>query len=197
MSKLRDLYQKQKAEKLLEARVSLLQKGIYPFDVFLKETKETNYAATQISKLEEVADLHKTTVPTLFLFLKENAEVLMEAKTNPEAVESAMVNYAFLSEAIGKCVKEAVSLLSTKNKASSSLKAIYGKDAVKLMEFCIQRAEAHKLMEGDTSAIISHLAGELSNLPLSELSSLCESVPAIRLYVSNKVHKQLADIIVG
>ena len=40
----------------------------------------------------------------------------MESDANIAAVQSAMINYAFISEAIGKCVGEAVKIFKTKLK---------------------------------------------------------------------------------
>lgn len=197
MTKLRDLYKKNQAEKLMEARVGLLEKGVYPFDVFLKEHKETIEAASTIELLEQIALSYETAVPTFHLFVKHTSDVLMESKTDPDAVQASMINYAFISEALGKCVKEAVKLLAPKHPSNQPLSQIYGKDAIQLLEFCIQRAEAGKLMEGDTTVVVRNLATELSTLNLEELAKLCESVPAVRLYVSNSTHTELAKIIAG
>ena len=52
-------------------------------------------------------------------------------------------------------------------------------------------------MEGNTDKIVNLLSAELASLPLKKLSTLCESIPAIKLYVSNNVHTELAKIIAG
>lgn len=197
MAKISEIYKSKQSEKLFEARVNLLQKGIYPFDVFLKEHAETIKAAEQIEKLEEVVNAYSNKLPTLYLFVKQNTETLMESKTNVHAVQSALVNYAFISESIATCVAGAVKVLKTKHSAKTSLKSIYGSDAVQLLEFCISRSESGKLMEGNTKPVIKLLANELSSLPLGELTSLCENIPKINLYISNTLHKELAKVIAG
>jgi len=197
MANIRQIYQQKQAEKLLEARISLLQKGVYPFDAFLKEHKETVNTAVQIEKLEEAVCVYKQKVPTLYMFVKQNTETLMESKTNTDAVQCAMINYAFISESIGSCVKEAAKMLKTKHPEAVSLKSVYGQDALQLLEFCIKRAESHKLMQGNTEKIVKLLAEELSSLPPNQLLNLCESIPQIKLYVSNNIHAKLAKIIVG
>ena len=143
--------------------LSLLQKGIYPFDAFLKEHSETIKAAEQIEKLEEAISVYSHKLPTLHWFVKQNTETLMESKTDVDAVQSALINYAFVSESLGSCVAEAVKLLSQKHSAQTSLKSVYGNDAIQLLEFCINRAETHKLMEGNTKQVVNLLAVELSS----------------------------------
>lgn len=197
MAKIREIYQTNQSKKLFEARVSLLQKGIYPFNAFLKEHAETINTAEQIEKLEETVSVYSHKLPTLHLFVKQNTETLMESKTDVDAVQSALINYAFVSESLGTCVKEAVKVLSTKHSAKTSLKTVYGTDAVQLLEFCINRAETNKLMEGNTEQVVKLLATELSSLSLGELTNLCESMPKINLYVSNTLHTELAKIIAG
>ena len=197
MTRIRDLYKKHKEEKLLEARVGLLEKGIYPFDVFLKEHKEAVHAAEAIESLEQLAEAYKEFVPTFHLFVTQNSATLMESKINPDAIEAVMINYSFLSEALGKCVNEAAKIFIVRHSKNQTLRSIYGDDATKLLEFCIKRAEAHKLMEGDTTAIVASLASELARLPVSFLYQLTESVPVVRLYVSNKTHSELANIVIS
>lgn len=197
MANIRQIYQKQQTERLFEARISLLQKGIYPFNVFIKEHSETVNTADHIEKLEEVVSAYKDTLPTLYMFVKQNTETLMESNTDINAVQSTMINYAFISESIRSCVNGAVKILKTKHPETVSLKSVYGKDAIQLLEFCIKHAESHKLMEGNTDKIVNLLSAELASLPLKKLSTLCESIPAIKLYVSNNVHTELAKIIAG
>lgn len=190
-------FEKHKANRLTEARVSLLEKGVYPFDVFLKEGSEAINAAEKIEKLEEVANLYKNNVPTLYMFLSQTSNVLLEGKAKPNAIKSAMVNYAFVSEALNKCVNEAARLMSAKVPQNKSLYSVYNKDAVQLLEFCIKKSQAYKLMEGNANPVISNLAKELSQLPLSSLKFLCESTPSMRLYVSNKLHTELAKAVIS
>ena len=190
-------FEKHQANKLMEARVSLLEKGVYPFDVFLKEGSEAINAAEKIEKLEEVANLYKNNVPTLYVFLSQTSNVLLEGKSKPAAIKSAMVNYAFISEALSKCVNEAAKLMAAKVPQNKSLFSVYNKDAVQLLEFCIKKSQAYKLMEGNVNPVIFHLAKELSQLPLSSLKFLCESTPSMRLYVSNKLHTELAKTVIG
>jgi hypothetical protein len=197
LTRLRDLFKKHKEEKLLEARVGLLEKGIYPFDVFLKEHSEAVRAAETIEQLEQVAETYKSVLPTLHLFVTQNSATLMESKIDPNSIEAAMVNYSFVSEALGKCVNEAARILDTKHQKTQTLKGIYGDDAVKLLEFCIGRAESHKLMEGDTSTLVRFLAKELAELPVGVLKQLTESIPSVRLYVSNRTHNELANIVIA
>jgi len=195
MTKIRDLFNKNQAEKLMEARVGLLEKGIYPFDVFLKEHQEAINTAGSIESLELLAESYAQSVPTLRMFVSQNAQVLMESANNTEGVQAAMINYAFLAESIGSCVGEAAKIFATKHQSGSSLKQIYGNDASQLLEFCLRKAESHKLMEGDTGAVIKNLANELATLPIGILNKLCEGVPTIRLYVSNSTHKELATLL--
>lgn len=189
-------FEKHQADKLLKARVSLLEKGVYPFDVFLKEGSEAINAAEKIEKLEEVANLYKNDIPTLYMFLSQTSNVLLEGKSKPAAIKSAMINYAFISEALSKCVNEAAKLITAKVPQNKSLFSVYNKDAVQLLEFCIKKSQAYKLMEGNANVVISNLAKELSQLPLSSLKFLCESTPSMRLYVSNKLHTELAKTVI-
>ena len=191
-TKLSEIYRKHQAEKLMEVRVSLLEKGVYPFDAFLKEHSQTISTADKIERLETVSEAFKANVPTLYMFVKANTNTLLESNTKAKNIESAMINYAFLSEALGKCVKEAVKILATKHDNKQSLASVYRKDAVKLLEFCVKRSETHKLVEGDTTLVVKNLATELASLPISSLVQLCESVPAIPLYLSRKNHDTLA-----
>ena len=190
--KLSEIYKDRQAEKLLEVRVGLLEKNIYPFDTFLKEHSHTIDTAEQIELLESVADKYKATVPTLYMFVKENTNILMESNSKVSSIESAMINYAFISEALGKCVKEAVKIFATKHKPEQTLSSIYRNDAVKLLEFCVNRSDTHKLMEGDTSLVVKNISKELASLPISSLVALCESVPTIPVYLSRKNHDALA-----
>ena len=195
MTKLSELYKKQQSEKLLEARVNLLEKGVYPFETFLKEHSETISTAEKIEQLEEVAELYKDKVPTLHVLVKENTNLLMESSVSTKAVEAAMVNYAFICESLNKCVNEAAKIFSANKDNTKTLQELYRNDATTLLEFCIKRSEAHKLLEGDVSLIVSQMSKELSTLKISELKTLCESVPSMRLYVSRKVHDMLAESI--
>lgn len=111
----------------MEARVSLLKKGVYPFDVFLKESSEAIIAAEKIEQLEEVASRFKTQVPTLYMFVQQNSSVLLEGKANPTAIKAAMVNYTFMCESLSKCVNEVVKHMSAKVPANQSLYSIYKK----------------------------------------------------------------------
>jgi hypothetical protein len=194
-TKLSEIYRQHQAKKLMDVRVSLLEKGVYPFDALLKEHGQTINTAEKIEILEGIGETFKASVPTLYMFIKANTNTLLESKTNLGAVESAMVNYAFVSEALGKCVKEAAKIFAEKHEADKTLAVLYRKDAVELLEFCIKRSETHKLMEGDTSMVIRHLATELAGLPISSLVQLCESVPTIPLYLSRKNHDTLAHSI--
>lgn len=197
MATIKNAYKEYQTKKLLEARTGLLTRGIYPFDVFLKEQEETLAAAEKIELLEEVADKYKTKVPTLYSFVKQNTSVLMESKPNPSGATAAMINYAFISEALNVRVNEAVRLLSSKLPKTTNLYASYKQDSVTLLEFCIKKSASYGLMEGNAEPVIKLLAGELARLPLSDLVALCESVPKLNLYVSNKLHNELAQSIVN
>lgn len=190
-------YKKHQAKKLMEARVSLLEKGVYPFDVFLKESNEAVNAAEKIEKLEEVASLYKNNVPTLYMFVSQTSNVLLEGKSKPTAIKSAMVNYAFIAESLNKCVNEAAGLLINRLGKDKSLYSLYKNDAVQLLEFCIKKAQAYKLLEGNADPVIKNLAIELSKLPLSSLKYLCENTPTMRLYVSNTLHSKLVNTIIS
>jgi hypothetical protein len=190
-------YKNHQANKLMEARVALLEKGVYPFDVFLKESSEAVNAAEKIEKLEEVAALYKNNVPTLYMFVSQTSNVLLEGKAKPAAIKAAMVNYAFIAESLNKCVNEAAGLLLSKVSKDQSLYNLYKNDAVQLLEFCIKKAQAYKLLEGNSDPVIKNLATELSKLPLSSLIYLCENTPSMRLYVSNKLHTNLANTIIN
>ena len=50
-------------------------------------------------------------------------------------------------------------------------------------------------MEGNVDPVVQNLASELANISISNLSYLCESMPKIKLYVSNEVHTELANSI--
>jgi hypothetical protein len=191
MTTLKQAYSKHQSNRLMEARLSLLEKGVYPFDVFLKEHSEAINAAEKIEQLEETVNRFKTQVPTLYMFVQQNSLVLLEGKAQPIAIKAAMVNYTFICEALNKCVHEAVKHIVTKVPANKSLFSTYKHDATQLLEFCIKKAQAYKLMEGNVDPIVKTLAVELANLSTNELRTLCESVPAMRLYVSNDVYNQL------
>lgn len=197
MQKLRELYNKNQKESLLEARVALLQNEIYPFDIFLKEKKETVRAAEQIEKLEEMVGYYKNVAPALYLFVKNSTDLLMESTINTNAVEAAMINYSFITEAIGKYVAKAVELIKTQQSKKVSLTSVYGIDAVKLLEFSMKKSDKYRLMKGNKDQVINMISRELANLPISNLSYLCENIKPFRLYVSNSVHSKLAKVIVG
>lgn len=197
MSKIREIYKENEKNKLFEARVTLLQNEIYPFNVFLKEEKEAINAAEQIERLEEVTSHYKDVAPTLYLLVKQNSDFLMESTIDANGIEAAMVNYSFLTEAIGKYVAKAVELLKSQQLIKSSLSEKYGVDAVKLLEFSMKKSPKYKLMEGEKDQVINLLARELSNMSLKDLVSLCENIKPFRLYVSNKIHSELATVIAG
>lgn len=197
MPTFKQAFTKHESNRLMEARVSLLQKGVYPFDVFLKESSEAINAAEKIEQLEEVAHRFKTQVPTLYMFVQQNSSVLLEGKATANAIKSAMINYTFMCEALSKCVNEAVKLMLAKVPANKSLHSVYRKDAIQLLEFCVKKSQAYKLMEGNVDPIVKTLSTELANLSLKDLQKLCESVPAMRLYVSNETYNQLTKTILG
>jgi hypothetical protein len=197
MPTFKQAFNKHESNRLIEARVSLLQKGVYPFDVFLKESSEAVHAAEKIEQLEEVANRFKNHVPTLHMFVQQNSSVLLEGKAKPAAIKAAMINYTFVCESLNKCVNEAVKLMSAKVPANKSLYAVYNKDAVQLLEFCVKKSQAYKLMEGNVDPVVKTLSTELANLPLRDLKVLCESVPAMRLYVSNETYNQLTQTVLG
>lgn len=190
-------FSKHETKRLMEARVSLLEKGVYPFDVFLKESSEAINAAEKIEQLEEAANKYKSKVPTLYLFVQQNSAVLLEGKSKARSIKAAMVNYTFLCESLSKCINEAVQLMKAKVPANKTLYSAYKKDAVQLLEFCMKKSQAYKLMEGNVDPIVNRLAIELSNLSMNELNQLCESVPSMRLYVSNETYNQLAKTILS
>ena len=196
MATINNAYKNYQSKRLLEARVSLLNRGVYPFDVFLKEGTETIATAEKIELLEEVADKHKAKVPTLYMFVKQNTSVIMESKPSVSGIKAAMVNYAFICEALNVRVNEAVKLLSSKLPKTTSLHASYKQDGVNLLEFCIKKSTAYSLMEGNAEPVGQYLAKELSRLSISELVSLCESVPKMHLYVSNELHTELAQSVI-
>lgn len=185
-------YKKFHSQKLTEARVNLLEKGIYPFNVFLKEHTETIKAAEKIEKLEEVATLYKDHVPTFYMFVQQNSAILLEGKNNTDAVQASMVNFAFICEALSKSVNQAVKILATKHNNQDSLYELYKADAVQLLEFCVKKSQAYKLVKGNADVVINNLAKELSQLSISQLANLCESTPLMRLYVSKETHTALA-----
>jgi hypothetical protein len=197
MTTFKKAFTKHESGRLMEARVSLLKKGVYPFDVFLKESSEAIIAAEKIEQLEEVASRFKTQVPMLYMFVQQNSSVLLEGKANPTAIKAAMVNYTFMCESLSKCVNEAVKHMSAKVPANQSLYSIYKKDAEQLLEFCVKKSQAYNLMEGNVDPIIKTLSAELSKLSLKDLKSLCESVPSMRLYVSNETYNQLTQTLLS
>lgn len=197
MPTFKQAFTKHESNRLMEARVSLLKKGVYPFDVFLKESSEAVHAAEKIEQLEEVASRFKTQVPTLYMFVQQSSTVLLEGKAQPAAIKAVMINYTFVCESLNKCVNEAVKLMSAKVPANKSLYSVYKKDAVQLLEFCVKKSQAYKLMEGNVDPIVKTLSTELANMSLKELQKLCESVPAMRLYVSNETYNQLTQTVLG
>jgi hypothetical protein len=197
MATIKNAYKDYQTKKLLEARVGLLNRGVYPFDVFLKEGAETIAAAEKIELLEEVADKYKAKVPTLYMFVKQNTSVIMESKPSLSGIKATMINYAFICEALNVRVNEAVKLLSAKLPRTTSLHASYKQDGVSLLEFCMKKSTAYSLMEGNAEPVVRYLAKELSRLSISELTSLCESVPKMHLYVSNDLHTELAQSVIG
>lgn len=197
MATFKQAFTKHESNRLMEARLSLLEKGIYPFDVFLKESSEAVNAAEKIEQLEEVAGRFKNHVPTLYMFVQQNSTVLLEGKAQPAAIKAAMINYTFVCESLNKCVNEAVKLMSQKVAANKSMHSVYKHDSIQLLEFCIKKSQAYKLMEGNVNPIVKTLATELAKLPMCDLKALCESVPAMRLYVSNETYSQLAQTVLG
>lgn len=197
MASLKQAYTEYHSKRLMEARVSLLQKGVYPFDAFLKESSEAISAAEKIEQLEEVSSRFKTQVPTLHIFVQQNSSVLLEGKAKPASIKAAMVNYTFLCEALNKCINEAASLMSQKHSQNKSLYSVYKNDGVQLLEFCMKKSQAYKLMEGNIDPIVRTLSVELAKLSLKDLKQLCESVPSMRLYVSNETFNQLTQTVLG
>ncbi len=195
MSNLQESYKNFQGNRLLEARTALLEKGVYPFDVFLKEHAEAIHASEQIVKLEEIAGIYKKYVPTLYMLVKQNTDVLLESKVRMRPVKSAMTNYAFICESIGVCVRHAAITFKDKNDNEKTIYSIYGKNAVDLLEFCFKKSNAYKLLEGNTDPVIKQLSQELSRLSIKSLNYLCESMPAMKLYVSNTLHTELANSI--
>ena len=195
---IKNAYREYQSNRLMEARMKLLERGIYPFDVFLKEhSTEAITAAGKIEQLEEVASTFRAQVPTLHVFVQQNSSILLEGgrSNKAESVKFVMVNYAFICEAVGKCIKEAVQIFAEKHPNNQSLYAIYKTGASQLLEFCIKKSQAYRLMEGDASPIIKSLSEELTRLSITDLKRLCESVPSMRLYVPNKLHAELTQTI--
>lgn len=197
MATIREAYNKYQSKQLLEARVSLLQKGVYPFDVFLKESTEAVNAAEKIEQLEETASKYKASVPTLYVLVQQNSAVLLEGKASAAAIKATMINYAFICEALNKCVNEVAKLMSKKVAGNQSLHAVYKQDSAQLLEFAIKKSQAYKLVEGNADTVVKNLSVELSKMTLSNLQELCESVPTMRLYVANNLHTQLAKTVLG
>jgi hypothetical protein len=197
MASLHQTYIKFEKEKLLEARMTLLEKGVYPFEIFLKEHTETIHASEQIIKLEQIAEIYKNHVPTFYMLTKQSTSVLLEAKNDVEAIKSTMTTYAFLSEALSTCVKEAVLLFKKNNNREKSLYSLYGKDSASILEFCIKKSLAYKLFEGTGDEIVRNLAVELANINIRNLNYLCENVPSIKLYVSGHTHNILAKHLIN
>ena len=197
MATLKQSYDQYQSKCLMEARVSLLEKGIYPFDVFLKESTEAINAAIKIEQLEEAVNKLKNQAPTLYMFVQQNSNVLLEGKGNISAIKATMVNYTFICEALNKCINEAVQLTAKKHSQEKTLYDVYKKDAVQLLRFCIQKAKAYNLMEGNVKPLVDMLASELSNISIKDLKALCESVPSMRLYVSNETHNKLATALLS
>lgn len=197
MATLKQAYNQYQSKRLMEARVSLLEKGVYPFEVFLKESTEAVNAAAKIEQLEEVASRFKTKVPTLYMFVQQNSNVLLEGKAKPDAIKATLVNYTFICESLNKCINEAVQLTVKKHSQEKTMHDVYNKDAVQLLEFCVKKSQAYKLMEGNVQPFVKILATELVKLPLKDLKALCESVPSMRLYVSNQTYNQLTTTLLG
>ena len=188
MATLKEAYKKYQSKQLLEARMGLLQKGVYPFDVFLKESTEAVNAAEKIEQLEEAATKFKTQVPTLYVLVQQNSNA---------AIKATMINYAFVCEALSKCVNEVAKLVSSKVSSDKSLYSMYKQDSAQLLEFAIKKSQAYKLVEGNADSVIKSLSFELSKMPLADLQQLCESVPTMRLYVGNKIHTELAKAVLS
>lgn len=188
---------------LTEARSALLDRGVYPVDVLAENQETTKQVAMQVQLLEQIVETYKDSLPTLHMLLQGTSTVLFEGSTDNHAatkipgLEAAMINYAFVSETLSHCVRLAATALQAKMspeaRATKSLAEAFGKDAVSLLEFCMKKSTALKLMEGDTGAVVRLLARDLATrLPVADLVAVCESAPAINLYVNKKVHTQIA-----
>lgn len=188
---LRNAYEQRQLKRLFEAEERLAAKGVHSLEVFLENHSETIDVAERIEKLEEVAVKHQTCSPTFYMFVNQNTNVLLEGKTPPEAIKSVMVNYAFICEALGKCVKEAAAVFASKHPAPKSLHELYGRSSVELLEFCIKKAQSYKLLESSANQLVANMASELAHIPVGALKTLCESVPRMRLYVSGNTYKEL------
>jgi hypothetical protein len=92
-------------------------------------------------------------------------------------------------------VRHAAITFKDKNDNEKTIYSIYGKNAVDLLEFCFKKSNAYKLLEGNTDPVIKQLSQELSRLSIKNLNYLCESMPAMKLYVSNTLHTELANSI--
>jgi hypothetical protein len=178
---------------LLEAHETLIEKGIYPINILLHEATETVAVAEAVEALEDLLESYQRQLPALHALVKLNGARLLENK----APEQTLVNYSFVCEALGKRVKEAVKLLEGKVPEEKTLLEAYGQDGQRLVEFCFKKAQTLSLLEGDYSPVISSAAKDLATIPFRDLKFICESVPAMRLYVSLETHKRLAREVVG
>lgn len=187
---------KEYTNRLVEAQEALVSKGIYPIDLFLHEQTETLAVAESIEKLEEAVSKYQKQTPTLFHLVSETGKNLSESRRDPALVESTLLNYTFVSEAVGKCVGEAVKMLQKKHSPKQTLQEAYGKDSQKLLEFCISKANSHSFLVG-SEQLVSMIAEELSKMTMLDLGVLCESLPSMKLYVSMKTHKELAKTVLS
>lgn len=181
--------------KLFEAKVSLLQQNVYPTDVFLKEHTETVLLAEQVEQLEQLAEQHKSAVPTLYMLVKRTSDVLLEGKSSTPAMERALLSYGFISESFRACLGPAIYRIMTGNKldSSKSLAQHYNKaDASKLLEFCLLKANTVNLMEGEVEPLCKILAEQLADVKLDTVKAICEGMPSIKVYVSSKTHTEIA-----
>ena len=192
---LKKAHMEHQAERLFEAKVSLLEHGVYPTDVFLKEHTEAVLFAEQVEQLETLAEQHKTSVPTLYILVKRTSDVLLEGKDNTKSMEKALLTYACISEGLRGCVLPAIKRMVDTGKVnpSTSLASGYGKtDAGKLLEFCLLRAKSTTLLENDFSPVCKQLGEQLSELSLNDVVALCEGVPQIKTYVPSATHTAIA-----
>ena len=196
---IQNAYEEYQSNRLTEARVGLLSRGVYPFNIFLAEHTEAVNAAEKIEKLEEVAKAYSSKTPTFSMLVEQNSNLLLSG--NPESVPVAMINYAFICEALSKCVHEVATVFLQKEDKNKTLYGIYKSGGVELLEFCIKKSQTYKLIAEDGSdhssigPVVKNLALELSKLSFADLRQLCESVPRMRLYVLNEVHSEMVKTV--
>lgn len=201
-------------QSLETARIALLKRGVYPQAVFIKQVNEAATVGTQLAELESVAFAFKEVVPEINIItesatraiLSSGPELIAEnSRHKITATEEAMVKCSFLTEMLGVHMLEACKLIANSNSfivesdaedaMRKNLAELFDREAGKsLVQFCAAKTKSYGLLsETFKTVVLPQLADRLATgVSFEQLNQLCESVPVMKLYVSDDTFNTMA-----